>query len=54
MPNKPQEGKIILVDKTEVSADRYGSFLKIYALGGETYRITEKRIALWDVFQKAR
>lgn len=53
MPN-PQKGKIILVDHTEVSADGRGSFLKIYDMGGETYRIAEKRSNLWDYFRNAR
>lgn len=54
MAEKQPEGKIILVDKAEVSADSYGSFLKIYALGGETFRIADKRAKLWAVFQGAR
>ncbi len=49
-----QDGKIILVDYTEVSADEFGSFLKIYALGGETHRIAERRNSLWAIFQNAR
>lgn len=49
-----QKGKIILVDRTEVSADGYGSYLKIYDMGGETHRIAEKRSALWDLFRNAR
>ncbi len=52
--NKVKDGKIILVDHTEVSADEYGSFLKIYSLGGETHRIAEKRSSLWAVFQNTR
>lgn len=50
----PQTGKIILVDRTEVEADGRGSYLKIYAMGGETYRIAEKRSNLWDLFRNAR
>lgn len=50
----PQTGKIILVDRVEVSADGRGSFLKIYDMGGQTYRIAEKRHNLWPVFQSAR
>ena len=46
--------KIILADRTEVDADNRGSFLKIYALGGETYKISERRSNLWDYFRNAR
>lgn len=49
----PQKGEIILVDRTEVSTDQYGSFLKIYDPTGNTYRIPEKRSALWDTFRNA-
>lgn len=51
--NNPQTGKIILVDRTEVEADGRGSYLKIYAMGGDTYSIREKRSQLWDLFRKA-
>ena len=50
----PQTGELILVDRTEVTADDYGSYLKIYAMDGKTHRISEKRSALWDLFRNAR
>jgi len=50
----PQKGKIILVDHTEVNADGHGSYLKIYDMGGETYRIAEKRSNLWGKFKNAK
>lgn len=52
MPNPKRYG-IILVDRTEVSADGRGSFLKIYDMAGNTFRVSEKRAALWGVFQEA-
>lgn len=52
MPN-PQTHKIILKDRVEMDADNHGSYLKIYAMGGETYRIPDKRNSLWDVFKNA-
>lgn len=54
MPTNPQTPRIILVDRTEIGADRHGSFLKIFALGGETFRIAEKRSKLWDFYRNAR
>lgn len=54
MAKIPQRHDIILVDRTEVSADGRGSFLKIYDMAGNTYRIAEKRSALWDVFRNAQ
>jgi hypothetical protein len=51
---KPQEGNIILIDHADVTADGHGSYLKVYAVGGETYRIAEKRNNLWAIFQNAR
>ena len=54
MSNNPQTPKIILHDHCEVDADGRGSFLKEYAVGGETYRIAEKRAPLWAIFQSAR
>lgn len=53
MPN-PQKQDIILVDKTEVDTDRYGSYLKIYDMVGNTFRLAEKRSNLWDIFRNAR
>lgn len=53
MPN-PQRHDIILVDKTEVGADGRGSFLKVYDMAGNNFRIAEKRSALWDVFKNAQ
>ena len=50
----PQKGKIILVDRTEVSSDGHGSYLKIFDMGGETYRIADKRSNLWGMFKDAR
>jgi len=52
MPN-PQNYKIILVDHTEVEADGYGSFLKVYCPDGNSYRVPEKRSSLWDIFKSA-
>lgn len=52
MPN-PQTQRIILKDRVEMDADGRGSHLKIYAIGGETYRIPEKRNQLWDIFKNA-
>ena len=54
MNKNPQIGKIILVDRTEVSADGRGSFLKIYDMSGETYNIREKRSNLWEIFKNAK
>ena len=53
MPN-PQRHDIILVDRTEVGADGRGSFLKVYDMAGNNFRIAEKRSALWDVFRNAQ
>lgn len=53
MPN-PQRHDIILVDRTKVDADGRGSFLKVFDMAGNTYRIAEKRSALWDVFRNAQ
>lgn len=53
MPN-PKRHDIILVDRTEVGADGRGSFLKVYDMAGNTFRIAEKRSTLWDVFRKAQ
>lgn len=50
----PQKGKIILVDHTEVDSNGRGSYLKIYDMGGEIYRIAEKRSNLWDMFKNTR
>jgi len=52
MPN-PQRHDIILVDRTEVSADGRGSYLKVHDMAGNTFRVAEKRSALWDVFRNA-
>jgi len=52
MPN-PHRHDIILVDRTEVDSDGRGSFLKVYDMAGNTYRIAEKRSSLWDVFRNA-
>ena len=49
----PQDYKIILVDHTEVEADGYGSFLKVYCPDGNSYRVPEKRSSLWDIFKNA-
>ena len=49
----PQDYKIILVDHTEVDADGYGSFLKVYCPDGNSYRVPEKRSSLWEVFKNA-
>jgi len=54
MKQNPQTSKIILVDRWEMDAGDRGTFLKVYALGGETYRIPEKRAKLWEVFKSAR
>lgn len=53
MKQNPQTQKIILVDRCEMDADGHGAFLKVFALGGETYRIPEKRSALWETFKSA-
>jgi hypothetical protein len=49
-----KEAKLILVDRTEMAADGYGSFLQVFTLDGERYRIPEKRSQLWEVFNTAR
>lgn len=54
MAKNPQRHDIILVDRTEVDADGRGSFLKVYDLAGNIFRIAEKRSALWDVFRNAK
>ena len=54
MKQNPQTPKIILVDRWEMDADGRGTFLKVYALGGETYRIPEKRAKLWEIFKSTR
>lgn len=54
MSKNPQTPKIILVDRTEVDADDRGGFLRIFAIGGETYRVPEKRAPLWAIFQSAK
>lgn len=53
MPN-PKRHDIILIDRTEVGADGRGSFLKVYDMVGNTFRIAEKRSQLWDVFRNAK
>ena len=54
MAKNPQRHDIILVDRTEVSADGRGSFLKVYDMAGNTFRIAEKRSSFWDVFRNAQ
>lgn len=54
MKQNPQTPKIILADRWEMDADGRGTYLKVYALGGETYRIPEKRAQLWEIFKSAR
>lgn len=54
MTNNPQTPKIIIHDHCEIDADGRGTFLKEHAIGGETYRIPEKRAPLWAIFQSAR
>ena len=50
----PETERILLIDRTEVNADGRGSFLKIYTMDGNNYRLSEKRKQLWDMFQNAR
>lgn len=52
--SNPKRPDIILVDRTEVDADGRGSFLKVYDMVGNTFRIAEKRNQLWDVFRNAK
>ena len=54
MGQNPQTPKIILVDRWEMDAGGRGTFLKVYDLSGETYRIPEKRSQLWEIFKSAR
>lgn len=53
MPN-PQKPRIILIDRCEKDADGRGTFLKVYALDGQVYRIGEKRASLWTIFESSR
>jgi len=52
--NNPQTPKILFIDHTERTADGYGSYLKVYCTTGETYRVAEKRNALWEVFESCK